>query len=323
MTEHRSAASASGRKPAKRKQPKRPEDASPDVAKEMAAANPESYKPLDMHGSSYRIRGGGSRRSRTPLLVIAISVVILAGVGILIFALNNYIAPLANEVASPHDITLTAEETRSAIDSAMPPLIEFMGMTWEGEYDYLVNDRGFKVQDEVRMYFDFVPDQSASGHLYVRVPNDTPDSEIIGYYQGTFNAYSAAELQQYLNGAWVMKDANGNLGRIIRLEYANYVGEGVEDEMDTLATLQGLSGPDVTIVYRGLDSRNNSVILGSKLIGEQTIYFKIAACPFSEVYTVDSVPSTSVYITCTVSTYDFYTGSDSKIDDYIASHAAM
>lgn len=277
-----------------------------------AKAAPTSYQPVNTSGPSYKIRGGGAKQ-KLPIPVFIISALVLAaiGAGIFGYGLNNVMGSLSGGSGGT-DFALTTTETRDAIDSRLPLLINYVGTGIE-DTTALIAETGQFIYTNDRYQPDS-PDATAVGSELVSMPVEMTAEQMDGYYGGSYSAYSVEELAEYFNGAYALDMARGDLGSWNKLKYVNLNATSIEDEMSHLAALQELSGDTVTISNEGVDTRGNFVIQGQKVIateeGEAILFFKIAACPFKDIYNGASISEASVFITCTVANYDFYTGSD-------------
>ena len=270
-----------------------------------------NFKPLNARQSTYKIRGGGRRNVFTTHVLIAIvaSVVFLAvGVGVVYSVTNSLTNALANSGVGV-SFDLTQAETRQAIDGNIPVLINLVDSSID-DINGSMTDAGQYIFDNTSYQPDS-PDVGATSAELVMMPQEMTDDQMQGYTVGGLNAYTPEELTQYFNGAFMLDLARGDLGSWNRLRYVNFNATSVEDEMSHLADLQQLSGDTVSISAQGSDSNGNQVIEGQKVIDNQTVlYFKIAACPFKDIYNAKSLTDASVYVTCTVATYDFFTGVD-------------
>ena len=270
-----------------------------------------SYQPMRASQPAYKIRGGGRRRgimTRSPVAIIAAALFLAVGVGVVFYATNSLMGAFST-TGTGTEFNLTKAQTREAIDRRLPVLIYYVDLTIEDTVASLT-DAGHFVFSNDRYQPDSLDTGAVTGEL-VSMPRDMTSEQMSGYYEGGFNAYSVEELTEYFNGAFMFDLARGELGSWNKLRYVNFNATSIEDEMTHLATLQQLSGDTVTISAQGTDSRGNRVIQGQKVIdGERVLYFKIAACLFKDVYFLKSLTGDSVYITCTVATYDFYSGVD-------------
>jgi len=275
----------------------------PDNARDQQG----SYRPLDLKSSTYAIRGGGARQKRSPVTLAVVVIVIVIGVGLTIFATQNILTTLLN-AGQKNPITLTETEARSAVDSNMPVLLNIVNSDFDAVTQSFI-DGGNNIFQDDRYVPDSV-DPTAARKGIIRMPAGVTADFMTGFYEGTYNAYTPDELQQYFNGSWVLDMTRGDLGSSFKVKYVNLNAKSIADEMSHLAGLQGLSGTGVSITAQGTDPRGNTVIQGTKAVDNAIYYWKIAACPFNEVYTAKYIPANAVYISCTVATFDFITGSD-------------
>lgn len=267
-----------------------------------------SFKPINTQKSSYKIRGGGNFSFRSPALLVVCALLVLAGLGILIYGLSTFFD--AFSTTSPNSgVEVTTAETREAIDSRIPVLLDYVDTSIEDTTAAITESGQFLYANS--SYQPDSPDIGAAGNELVSMPQEMSEEQLAAYYESSYSAYSIKELEQYFNGMYVLDMARGDLGSWNKLKYVNLNASSIEDEMAHLATLQGLVGDTVTVSAQGLDSRGNKVIQGQKAMdGNRVLYFKIAACPFSDIYSISTVSDASVYITCTLASYDFFTGSD-------------
>ena len=274
--------------------------------------NPSSnFKPVGLQQSSYKIRGGGHKQRfklRSPVTLLVGIIFLAAGGGIFAYAANQ-LSGFITTSTSATNFTLTSAQTRDAIDSSVPVLVNYINYNIE-DTAAVLHETGQAIYTN-DLYQHDSPDTSALGIELVSMPQLMSDEEMRAFYESSYNAYSPVDLADYFNGMYVMDIARGDLGNWNKIKYVNLNATSLEDEMTHLAALQGLSGELVTISAEGTDSRGNRVIQGQKVVeGETVLFFKIAACPFNDLYNADSLSSESVYITCTLATYDFYTGAD-------------
>ncbi len=269
-----------------------------------------NYRPLTAKQSTYKIRGGGHKQRlspRSPVLIVASVILVVAGIGIFISLLNN-VTNSASAGSSGYEFNLTTTQTREAIDARIPVLLNYVGASIEDTLASIAETGQYLYTNE--RYQPDSPDTGASGSETVSMPLEMSAEQMTGYYEGGYNAYTPEELAEYFNGSYTLDMARGELGSWNKVKYVNLNATSIEDEMAHLAEVQLLTGESVTVSAQGVDSRGNYVIQGQKVEGEQVFFFKIAACPFNEVYSAQALSDASVYITCTVANYDFFTGAD-------------
>lgn len=278
-------------------------------------ARSSNYRPVNTDKTTYKIRGGGNEqrfKMRSPVFVVASALLVVIGIAIFALGLSNLSGSLSGGSTGGSTFDVTPAQTREALDSRLPALTSYVDASIEDTSAALTAAGQFLYTNG--RYQPDSPDVSATGSELVSMPQQMTEEQMAGYYEGSYNAYSPEELMLYFNGTYVLDMARGDLGSWNKLKYVNFNATSIDDEMMRLAELQGLTGESVTISDQGVDSRGNKVIQGQKVIGgeegERILYFKIAACPFNDIYSAQKVSSESVYLTCTLSTYDFFTGSD-------------
>ena len=267
-----------------------------------------AYVPINENSSTYRIRGGGNIRMRSPLLLTIYGIIFLIAVLLVFLAVTK-----VNDYLSSRDtvetITLTQTQTRAAIDKNLPMLTSLIGIDFD-EISSAFTSQGVTVFTDSRFATDVTTTTVKLG--IIGMPQAVSSDFMDGYFTDRYyNAYTVQELQDYFNGAWVLELARTldeeNAFDQFKVTYVNLNGIGVDEEMDYLAELQGLTGENVTVATRGADGLGNTIIQGTKVVEETVYYFKIAACPFNGVYTANPIPENAIYISCTVATFDFYT----------------
>jgi hypothetical protein len=265
------------------------------------------YKPLDVSSSTYMIRGGGSDQTKSPLINVILAIVVIIGVIVLFYGVYNIANFLAGTGIS-ETIELSPTQTREAIDKQLPILVDILDDDFDGT-QAILEQAGQTLFVNGR-YMPDSPDPHAQGREIISIPVEMDDEQIRGFYEGAYNAYSPEELKQFFNGAYVLDMTRGDNGSWDKIKYVNFSATGIDDEITRLRAVQELNDDTTTVAAQGMDSRGNTVVQGTKAVGEQVFYWKIAACPFSEIYSAKRIGNAAVYTTCTVASYDFYTGAD-------------
>jgi hypothetical protein len=287
----------------------RPTAASQHEALLETLADPSDFHPADFADNTYHIRGGGTRHNRhTPLMVILIAVVVLVGIGLLALFFTGPMQELLGDKPKPDTVTLTAAQTREAIDSQMPRLIDNINYTAEEAYA-VFTEAGWNVKLGDRMTSDD-PDKSATGGEVIHLPPSI-DLAVLdeGYYEGGFDAYDFDELQESFNGGWMLALSRGDSGAYSQIKYLNFAATSLEDELAHLRTLQGLDGGSSAVDKEGLDGFGNTYVQGYTVVEETTYFWKLIGIAFSEYYRGQDrrdLPQTAVFVKCTVASFDFY-----------------
>jgi hypothetical protein len=292
--------------------------ATPKRAPRLATlANPNDFHPAELVDNSYHIRGGGTRHNRrSPVMVILMALVIISGGGLLGFFLWDAFQGLLGEKPVENVITLSASETRGAIDSEMPVLLDYI---WNGSESAqaVFLDNGWNVVMTGRDTSDN-PDTTAVGseiiHLAAGVDPSVLDN---GYYASEFDGYDYDELQANFNGAWMLDISQGDLGVYAQLKYVNFAADSLDDEFQHLRELQRFAGDNLVTETEGVDGFGNSYVRGSLVIEEVTYYWEIIGIAFGNYYGGQdrrNLPETAVYVKCRIANFDFHgaTGSSSE-----------
>jgi chemotaxis protein histidine kinase CheA len=270
-------------------------------------ADPKNFQTAALDDNSYKIRGGGKRHNKaTPVLTILIAVVIIAGIGVLGFALSRALTELLVEKPADNVITLSAADTRAAVDSEMPKLVDVI---WQSPDEAMATfvEAGWNVFSNARNSDN--PDGTSQGSEIIHLNAQGTEDSLKGYYESEFNAYDFDELQTNFNGGWMLDLSSGERGRYAQVKYVNFSAESLEDEMEHLRSLQGLSEGSSIIDAQGLDEFENTYIQGYTVFGDTTYFWKLIGIGFNDYYRGQdkrNVPDTCVYMKCTIATFDFY-----------------
>jgi hypothetical protein len=284
--------------------------AKPRRASQLATlANPDDFHPAEFVDNAYHIRGGGRRHNkRSPVMVILIAMVIISGIGLLGFFLWDAFQGLLGKKPVENVVTLSASETREAIDTEMPVLLDYIWSGSEGAYAVFV-DNGWNVVMPGRDTSDN-PDATALGNEVIHLAPGV-DTAVLesGYYASEFDGYSYDELQANFNGAWMLDISQGDSGVYAQLKYVNFASDSLTSEFQHLRELQGLAGENSVVVSDGLDGFGNSYLKGYLVIDEVTYYWELIGIAFESYYGGQdrrSLPETAVYVKCRVANFDFY-----------------
>jgi hypothetical protein len=274
-----------------------------------ALANPQDFQQARFTDSGYRIRGGGTRHYRgNPVLIGLVAVVVIAGIILLSFGLRSAFEALLVEKPDVSVITLTPSETREAIDSQMPHMLDYRDSSVESAYASFV-DSGWNVVIDPRASSNN-PDKSATGSEIIHLSSGV-DPTILdhGYYQGEFDAYNFDELQQSFNGAWMFDISRGDMGFYLQLEYINFSSTSLADELERLRASQGLADANAVVDLEKVDDYGNNLIRGYSVIDEVTYYWELVGINFEEYYSGQdrrSLSEASVFVKCRIANFDFY-----------------
>jgi hypothetical protein len=276
-------------------------------------ANPNDFHHAEIDDSSYHIRGGGTRHNkRTPALVIVVAAVIIVAVVLLGALLINMYTTMVDKSTVKPVVTLTAAETRAAIDAQMPRVVDHTKSNATDVYNALAAN-GWSVYLNSRATED---DPNNAGGEIIRLDPAVSADVLNGYYSGEFNSYDFDELQKSFNGSWFLDISHGGQGALAQLKYINFAAEATSNEADPLKaellhlkSLQGLEGEGVVVLNEGVDDFGNTFIQGTITVGDTKYYWKLVGIALNEYYggkDKRDLPSTAVFVKCSVSTFNFY-----------------
>jgi hypothetical protein len=225
-------------------------------------------------------------------------------------------------VAKPDEsiIVLTPAETREAIDSQLPRMLDYINSSVD-EANAAFVEAGWNVVIDQRVSTNNL-DRSSAGNEIIHL-SPSVDQAVLdrGYYEGEFNAYDFDELQQSFNGAWMLDISRGDRGTYLQIEYVNFAASSLDEELEHLRALQGLDGENSAIDSRGEDEHGNTYIRGYSVIGgseateeaeavEGTMYYwEVIGIAFGDYYGGQDrrdLPPTAVLVKCRLANFDFY-----------------
>jgi hypothetical protein len=276
-------------------------------------ANPKDFHRAEIDDSSYHIRGGGTRHNkRTPALVIVIAAVIIVAVVLFGALLINMYTTMVDKSTVKPVVTLTAAETRAAIDAQMPRVVDHTKSNATDVYNAFIAN-GWSVYLNSRATED---DPNNAGGEIIRLDPAVPADVLNGYYSGEFNSYDFDELQKSFNGSWFLDISHGGQGALAQLKYINFAAEATANEADPLKaellhlkSLQGLEGEGVVVLNEGVDDFGNTFIQGTITVGDTKYYWKLVGIALNEYYggkDKRELPATAVFVRCSVSDFNFY-----------------
>lgn len=271
-------------------------------------ANPADFRPTELADSSYLIRGGGGRHNKFNHVMIAlIAVVLIGGLTLLGITLKNALTNLLVEKPPEEVVVLSPEKTRSAIDSEMPYLLDFIWLTPE-EAETSFTEAGWNVFRLDRLASDN-PDGSATGDEMVHLDSKGTEETLLGYESGEFSAFDFDTLQKSFNGAWSLDLSSGNQGRFAQIKYVNFAAASLQDELEHLQGIQKLTGENSQVISSGKDAHDNTYIQGKTVISETTYYWQLIGIAFGDYYSGQDrrkLPDTAVFVKYKLATWDFY-----------------
>jgi len=251
-------------------------------------------------------------------MVIVISVVIIVGMLIAGYFLNDFYLRLTGKKAPETVVRLTQAQTRAAIDAEMPTMLDHMYRS-ASEVCAAFTELGWNVAYNERRAVES-QDQSAVGGEIIRLAPGIPIEILEGYYQSEFNIYDYDELQDSFNGAWVLSISHGNRGSYIQIKYVNFASVSLGDELVHLGEAQQLLGENSVIDAEGIDGYGNCFMQGFIDLNDKIIYWKVIGIEFYDYYRGQDrrkLPDTAVFVKCQIATYDFYGVNQTLLNNYL------
>ena len=116
------------------------------------------------------------------------------------------------------------------------------------------------------------------------------------YLQGIENL-SAADAVRFLNGSWRVTLSAGD-AYDCRLRYAVFDVAGQQEAVDQARAATGLDS--IAASDEGTDSYGNTYAEGVYEAGGVEYSWRVAACPLSDVYSNEGLPSDASYVVVTM-----------------------
>lgn len=137
-------------------------------------------------------------------------------------------------------------------------------------------------------------EQSSLGGLDVIKLPDGIDLLTAGalYSQGIDNL-NASEAATLLNGSWQLT-LRVQGGYELRIRYASFTSSTDQEAVDLARQEFGLD--DATVTAQGVDQHGNTYLVGEIQSAEGPLSWRIGACPLSEMYAIDGLPSSASYV---------------------------
>lgn len=255
----------------------------------------DPFKPMGPHSSTYAIRGGGRSVERTPLSMALIVLVMVIALVIAIIGFQWVFSAFSSDETVEDSVALGEETTRETIDASLPLLKDIIGLDDDGIVSKFEED-GLSIFEKP------VSDESSNvGKELIRLPENVDVATVATYYATGLDSYSVSDLATFLNGAWFLETASSGDQRTLKVKYANLSAVSLETELSALKTQQGFDGETAETTDSGTDDTGNLYESGTLIIDDTTYYWRVAACPLSEVYSFEGTTDSMVYAGATLS----------------------
>jgi hypothetical protein len=270
-------------------------------------ANPDNLRSVGMHGSSYRIRGGGLTQGKHPVAYVVIGLIVALAISLGGLGAWRLIGVLATGRIQESAVTITVDQGHQAL-TTMPRLPDYI---WVGADDAFnqMTEAGIALHLNDRMTSKN-PDGTAHGKEIVYLPEGATPDDLSTYNAGEFDGFDLDEMQGRMLGSWMLDISSGDRGSYLQFKYVNLATHGLSEEMHWLLGCQGLSGDNTVVVDEGVDVYGNNYVQGYSVIdGDRTVYWRVLSCSFSAYYRGSdnrSLPESSSYVKLVVATWDFY-----------------
>jgi len=264
-----------------------------------------NYRPLGMHDTTYRVRGGGATRQGNSTYRIVVTAVLIVALVFSGFGALKLIDFLAGDQSNKSIVTITVDQSHQALSGA-PRLTDYVYNNADDAFGRL-QEAGYRVF-LVDRTSSSNPDRTSHGKEIICLPEGATDEDKDAYLVSEFSAFDFDALQGRLLGSWMMELSNGDRGCFLEYKYVNMATNGLNAEMNWLLENQGLLGDSATIVDQGEDSSGN-FIQGYTMYGENKIYWHIMSCGFEYRYRgqdTRNLPETCAYVKIRIANWDFY-----------------
>lgn len=274
-----------------RRTPTRSNAGNEQSAANFSAAGSSRTPRTSGYGSVTPIQTGrhASLKKKTPkgcfiALIVVIILIVVAGVVVY----NWYSSTFSTESTTEQiEENATAEVTYD-----LPQALDMAGTTYESLIQYM---------DSLGVtYYDNTDDETkaSSGASIIKLPDGVDLATAAAWYAQGVENLSTANAVRFLNGSWTIS-LTVDTEYDCRLRFALFGAGGESAAVTNVQSSVGLA--DATVTAEGTDSSGNTYVEGTFDKDGETYNFRIAACPLSDVYSVEDLPSDSTYVVVTVS----------------------
>lgn len=144
-------------------------------------------------------------------------------------------------------------------------------------------------------YIDVMNEEDGEGGLdAVRLPDGVSAADAAIWYAQGLTSINAADAAKFLNGSWRIT-LNTTEGYDLRVRYGEFKSASQQDAVNNAISAIGLG--ESTVAGEGVDDQGNTYKEGTAVVSNgQTVHWRVAACPLSEVYAINGLPSNASYV---------------------------
>lgn len=142
---------------------------------------------------------------------------------------------------------------------------------------------------------DITDEEDGQGGLdAVRLPEGVSAADAAIWYAQGLTSINAADAAKFLNGSWRIT-LNTTDGYDLRIRYGEFKSSSQQDAINNAISAIGLG--EATVTGEGVDDQGNTYKEGTVTASNgQSVNWRVAACPLSEVYAINGLPSNASYV---------------------------
>lgn len=250
--------------------------------------NPTGYTETPSTESPVRYMDGSALKRplsipykfRAIMAVFVIAAAVFGG-----YVLYNVIDDIIN--APKREVEATQENLMREVSSDVPALATIIQTDDAGLMTYF-NDLGHTL-------YETTPTEETGGNGFelIKLPSDVTLADAAVLYAKGIPSLTSSEAAKLLKGSWTM--SVGRSGHIdMRVKYCDFDSNGVELAVENAVVQQGLS--ETILGEAGVDSAGNTYQKGQVDVNGFIYDWQVSACPLSEIYSVNGLPTTAAYV---------------------------
>ena len=223
------------------------------------------------------------RPTKREMIVVALFVVIAAGIGISFFTwfYDSVINAAAREQASLEN-TLSQDR---ALD--LPNLVSLLELD-DAAIEQTLSEQGYETYVISSSTLD--PDDSID---IVKLPEGLSAADAAILYASGISSLSASDAANLLYGSWRL-DVTRSTSTSLRVRYADFSSGDLENALSSAIASQGFD--EASITDSGTDSSGNLYREGTVSTDEGEVTWRVSTISLSSVYSIDGLPSDACYV---------------------------